>query len=79
MDIWIHELDLKKLIRILNLLPKLDSLRLQSIKFDDQMNLSNEEQQIFSSVISKNQITKVYLETIESIGQFSILTTLFVL
>ena len=54
LDIWIYELDLKQLVRILDLLPDVESLKTDSIKFDDQTIYSDEDDQIFSSVKAKN-------------------------
>ena len=76
LDIWIYELDLKPLIRILNILPEIKSLKIRSIKCNDEMTLSDEENQMFSSVVQKNKITKIYLDEIKSIEEFGVLTTL---
>ena len=76
LDIWIYELDLKRLIRILNLLPEVESLIIRSMKPDDEITLSNEENQMFSSIVSKNKITKVCLNEIKGIDEFGTLSTL---
>ncbi|CAF1122191.1 unnamed protein product [Adineta steineri] len=50
-----------ELIRMLNLLPYLDSLQLSSVRLSNLTNMINEEREILSMVTCQNQITKVYL------------------
>ncbi|CAF0950484.1 unnamed protein product [Adineta steineri] len=50
-----------ELIKILNLLPYLDSLQLSSLPFADPKHMINEERELLSMVTCQNQITKVYL------------------
>ena len=76
LDVWIYGLDLKQLIRILDLLPEVVSLKTDSIKFDEETIYSDEDDQIFSSFKEKNKITKVCLEKIKHIREYAIFTTL---
>ena len=49
------------LIEMLNLLPHLDSLQISSLLYANPIHMTNEEREVLSSIISQNQITKVYL------------------
>ena len=72
----LYEMDLKKFIRILDLLPEIESLRIQSIRFDSQMTLSAEEDRILASILTKSKITKVYLEKFQCLKDYVMLTVL---
>ncbi|CAF1232472.1 unnamed protein product [Adineta steineri] len=56
-----------ELIRMLNLLPYLDSLQLSSLRLSNLTNMINEERKILPMVTCQNQITKVYLRKMNQI------------
>lgn len=70
----IYHLELSKvcsntLIEIINLLPKLDSLKISSLSLKQSNDLSTHETELLSLISNKNQITKVNLETITNIEE----------
>ncbi|CAF3718449.1 unnamed protein product [Rotaria sp. Silwood1] len=64
------------LIQIIKLLPKLDSLKIRSLSFDQPKSLSAEELAILCSIANICKITKVYLEKMVGIGEVYLLMTL---
>ncbi|CAF1429446.1 unnamed protein product [Rotaria magnacalcarata] len=70
----IYHLEISKVcsntfIEIINLLPKLDSLKISSLSLKQSNDLSTHETELLSLISNKNQITKVNLETITNIEE----------
>ncbi|CAF1218903.1 unnamed protein product [Rotaria sordida] len=65
----ISEVFINTFIQIINLLPKLDSLKIYSLPLKQSKCLSTNQTELMSLISNKNQITKVNLETITNIEE----------
>ncbi|CAF1186455.1 unnamed protein product [Rotaria sp. Silwood1] len=72
----ISEISINTFIQIINLLPKLDSLKISSVSLKQSKFLSINETELINLISNKNQITKVNLEKISNIDEVCFLLEL---